>query len=70
MVIAAKALLFSNSMRLQAASTAHLWMERVACVQGIVTAIDGGGFYLQEILPDDDPRTSEGIYVDLKALPK
>jgi len=44
--------------------------KEVACVQGIVTAIDGGGFYLQEIYPDDDPRTSEGIYVDLKAFAK
>lgn len=42
--------------------------KEVFCVQGIVTALDGGGFYLQEMYPDDDPRTSEAIYVDLQAF--
>jgi uncharacterized protein len=32
-------------------------------VRGIVTAIRADGFYMQSILPDDDPATSEGIYV-------
>ena len=39
--------------------------DQVRCVRGIVTAIDGGGFYLQSKEPDADPKTSEAIYVDL-----
>lgn len=40
----------------------------VKAVAGIVTAVvkSGGtvqGFYMQDTAPDDDPRTSEGIYV-------
>lgn len=42
--------------------------QEVFCVQGVVTALDGGGFYLQEMNPDDDPRTSEAIYIDLQAF--
>lgn len=40
----------------------------VYCVRGVVTAVDGGGFFLQGQEPDDDPRTSEAIYVDLLAF--
>ena len=43
------------------------WQE-VHCVTGIVTAVDGGGFYMQSETSDDDPSTSEGIYVDLLAF--
>ncbi len=32
-------------------------------VHGIVTAIRGDGFYMQSVTPDDDPATSEGIFV-------
>lgn len=32
-------------------------------VHGIVTAIRGDGFYMQDPNPDDDPATSEGIFV-------
>ena len=32
-------------------------------VRGIVTAIRADGFYMQSIFSDDDPATSEGIYV-------
>ena len=32
--------------------------------RGIVTAITARGFYLQSDAPDDDPATSEGIYVE------
>lgn len=35
----------------------------VSNVAGIVTAIASDGFYLQDPDPDDDPRTSEGIFV-------
>ncbi len=42
--------------------------EEVYCVTGIVTAIDGGGFYLQSQTPDEDPSTSEGIYIDMLAF--
>jgi len=42
--------------------------EVVRCLTGIVTAVDGGGFYMQSDTPDDDISTSEGIYVDLLAF--
>lgn len=42
--------------------------QEVQCVHGVVTAVDGGGFYLQSLEPDDDERTSEGIYIDLLAF--
>ena len=42
--------------------------KEVRCVMGIVTAVDGGGFYMQSETPDDDPSTSEGIYIDLLAF--
>ena len=41
--------------------------ETIAKVSGVVTAVDGGGFYLQNPVPDEDERTSEAIYVDLQA---
>jgi len=38
--------------------------EQVKDVQGIVTAINGSaGFWIQSATPDNDPRTSEGLYV-------
>jgi 2',3'-cyclic-nucleotide 2'-phosphodiesterase (5'-nucleotidase family)/endonuclease/exonuclease/phosphatase family metal-dependent hydrolase len=42
----------------------------VSDVAGIVTAIASNGFYLQDPDPDNDPRTSEGIFVftDLRDL--
>ncbi len=39
--------------------------EEVFCLKGVVTAKDGGGFYMQSETPDEDSATSEGIYVDL-----
>ncbi len=42
--------------------------KEVRCVTGIVTAVDGGGFYMQSGTSDDDPSTSEGIYIDLLAF--
>ena len=39
-------------------------------VSGVVTAVDGEGFYLQSLAPDSDERTSEAIYIDLQAYVK
>lgn len=36
-------------------------------VQGVISAVTGGltkGFYLQALMPDEDPQTSEGLFVD------
>ena len=41
--------------------------ETIAKVSGVVTVVDGEGFYLQNLTPDQDDRTSEAIYVDLQA---
>lgn len=41
--------------------------ETVAKVSGVVTAVDGEGFYVQGLVPDEDERTSEAIYIDLQA---
>jgi len=41
--------------------------ETIAKVSGVVTVVDGEGFYLQSLVPDADERTSEAIYVDLQA---
>ena len=35
----------------------------VSCITGIVTAIDGQGFYLQDLVDDGDERSSEALYV-------
>src|SRR5215207_9728700 len=35
----------------------------VSGVTGVVTAVREGGFFMQDAAPDDDPRTSEGIFV-------
>jgi predicted extracellular nuclease len=43
--------------------------QRVTDVRGIVTATRARGFYLQEPDPDDDPATSEGIFVFTDAPP-
>lgn len=37
--------------------------QEVTNVHGIVTVRRADGFYMQSITPDDDPATSEGIYV-------
>lgn len=39
-------------------------------VSGVVTAVDGEGFYLQSLVSDGDERTSEAIYIDLQAYVK
>ncbi len=38
-------------------------------VEGVVTALAGNGFYLEDPLPDNDPATSEGIFVYTDAPP-
>jgi len=43
--------------------------QMVGGVQGVVTAIRTQGFYMQEPFPDDDPATSEGIFIYLGARP-
>ena len=37
--------------------------KSVQCVTGIITAIGGQGFYLQDTVEDDDERSSEAIFV-------
>lgn len=37
--------------------------KTVRNIEGIVTATDSNGFYMQDLQPDDDAATSEGIYV-------
>lgn len=44
--------------------------ETIERISGVVTAVEGEGFYLQSLLPDNDERTSEAIYVDLQAYVK
>jgi hypothetical protein len=43
--------------------------QQVEGVHGIVTAIRADGFYMQSLVPDDDPATSEGIYVQQELIP-
>lgn len=38
-------------------------------VEGVVTAIAANGFYIQDATPDDDARTSDGIFVFTSAPP-
>ncbi|MHC5925414.1 CARDB domain-containing protein, partial [Nostoc sp.] len=43
--------------------------QKVADVAGIVTALKSNGFYLQDPNPDNDDRTSEGIFVFTSSAP-
>ena len=43
--------------------TAHRWMKEIQCVHGVVTAVDGEGFYLQSLEQMMMSGTSEGIYM-------
>ena len=43
--------------------------KTVTNVKGIVTVVQSDGFYLQSIVPDDDPATSEGIFVFTDFVP-
>lgn len=44
--------------------------KRVSGVEGIVTAVTGSGFYLQDPQPDEDERSSEGIFISGSAFGK
>lgn len=46
-----------------ATHTSHLLGKKVENVVGIVTTFRADGFYMQDLNPDDDPATSEGIFV-------
>ena len=37
--------------------------KKVNNVEGVVTALDKNGFYIEDNQPDNDPATSEGMYV-------
>lgn len=39
-------------------------------VEGIVTAYSRSGFWLQDLHPDDDPATSEGLFVYTRTQPR
>jgi len=41
----------------------------VAAVPGVVTSLRRNGFFYQDSVPDEDPRTSEGIFVFTSAAP-
>jgi predicted extracellular nuclease len=43
--------------------------QDVEQVHGIVTVIRAEGFYIQSVISDDDPKTSEGIYVHQGLVP-
>lgn len=44
--------------------------ETVENVTGVVTALRADGFYMQGLNPDDDPATSEGIFVFTRFPPR
>ena len=43
--------------------------KAVKNVEGIVTVVTSNGFYMQSVQPDDDPATSEGIFVFTEYVP-
>jgi len=43
--------------------------KSVEAVQGVVTAKSRSGFWIQSTTPDDDPATSEGLFVFTKSAP-
>jgi predicted extracellular nuclease len=43
--------------------------QNVSDVEGVVTVTSFDGFYMQSIAPDDDPATSEGIFVFTGTIP-
>ncbi len=52
-----------------AAHRSPLESQTVTNVPGIVTAVASNGFYLQDPNPDNDDRTSEGIFVFTSSAP-
>ena len=43
--------------------------QRVNGVEGVVTAVSRNGFWMQSTTPDDDPATSEGLFVYTRSAP-
>jgi len=43
--------------------------ETVTDVAGVVTVLRSDGFYMQSTEPDDDPATSEGIFIETDGVP-
>ncbi|MBI3961769.1 MAG: endonuclease/exonuclease/phosphatase family protein [Deinococcus sp.] len=43
--------------------------QTVSGVRGVVTLVRGTGFFMQEVIPDGDPATSDGIFVFLNRPP-
>ena len=43
--------------------------QRISFVPGVVTAVSTNGFWMQDPQPDDDPATSEGIFVFTSSKP-
>ncbi|WP_081986575.1 lamin tail domain-containing protein [Chitinibacter sp. ZOR0017] len=43
--------------------------QSVSRIPGVVTQVTAGGFFMQDTLPDNNPLTSEGIYVFTKTAP-
>ena len=54
---------FTRIHQIQAASHTSPLLNQVVTVRGIVTALAKNGFYLQDVQPDDDIATSDGIFV-------
>src|SRR5262249_54374942 len=52
-----------------AAHRSPLVGQRVTSVPGIVTAVSGNGFWLQDPNPDSNPATSEGVFVFTSSHP-
>lgn len=53
-------------------SAAHLSPFRgqtVSGVEGVVTVVRSDGFYMQSATPDEDPATSEGLFVFTELIP-
>ena len=43
--------------------------QQVSDIEGLVTVLRSDGFYMQSIQPDDDPATSEGMFVFTEWVP-
>jgi predicted extracellular nuclease len=52
-----------------AAHRSPLEGKRVANVTGVVTAVSSNGFWFQDPQPDDNPATSEGVFVFTSSAP-
>jgi predicted extracellular nuclease len=57
----------ANSLRPQESHARPRLAGRIVATDGVVTAIIGNGFYLQELEGDADPATSDGVFVRRKS---